>query len=903
MPVERLAEALADRYRLERELGAGGMATVYLAEDLRHHRHVAVKVLRPELAAVIGAERFLAEIRTTANLQHPHILPLFDSGEADHFLFYVMPYVEGESLRDRLRRETQLPIADATRIAGEVASALDYAHRHGVVHRDIKPENILLHDGRALVADFGIALAITSAGSGSGSRMTETGMSLGTPHYMSPEQAMGEREITARADVYALGAVLYEMLVGEPPFTGPSVQAIVAKVLTETPRPLLPQRHTIPPHLEAVVLTALEKLPADRYTTAGEFLAALGDTTARATSAATIAMRAPVRGRDSRTAAIAALTGLVLLLAGWTAWRALQPAVTEPVQRYALAMPDSQAITGLFAISPDGERLLFSGPGNRLWLKAHDRADAEPVPGTDGARRFVFSPDGKAVAFVEGSRVKKLTLGSASAIQLADSASPTGGLAWLDDGSIIYVRTAGRALMRVVAAGGSAEVMQQSDSLPAILPRALPGSRYVLFTVCFGGTCGSRQDLAVFDRKTRTTRILAPAVATGDYVAPGRLIFVRRDGVMLAAPFDPGRAVITGEAVPVRDSVVVLGPGYLPLYAVSRTGTFVTRLGATAGAERYTMVSIDRTGAETPLDPEWTFQMVVFGGNSGWAVSPDGTRLAIGLGTSSGDDIWIKHLPHGALSRLSLDSAPDFRPRWMPDGRTVTFISTRGPAAGGLSAAHLYRRAADGTGADSMVVDVGRPVYEAAWTRDLRWLALRTGGVVNQTGGRDIYAIRPGIDTAATPLLTSPVFDESALALSPDGHWMAYESNETGSTEVYLRPFPQVDAGKQQVSVRGGQAPIWARNGSELFYVSANREMMVVPVAGGASVQLGQPRILFRLPEGLYPLAGENYTPFDITPDGHFLMARLAQRGEAVHPVIVTEHWFQELDARMRSGR
>src|SRR5687768_7567882 len=236
------------------------MATVYLANDLRHHRQVAIKVLRPELAAVIGADRFLAEIRTTANLQHPHILPLFESGQADSFLFYVMPFVEGESLRDRLHREKQLPVGEAVRIAKEVASALDYAHRHGVIHRDIKPENILIHDGQALVADFGIALAASKAGGG---RMTETGMSLGTPHYMSPEQAMGEREITARSDVYALGAVTYEMLSGEPPFTGPTAQAIVAKVMTEEPRPLHMARKTIPEEVEDAVRRALEKLPAD----------------------------------------------------------------------------------------------------------------------------------------------------------------------------------------------------------------------------------------------------------------------------------------------------------------------------------------------------------------------------------------------------------------------------------------------------------------------------------------------------------------------------------------------------------------------------------------------------------------------------------------------------------------
>ena len=229
---EQLSAQFTDRYRLVRELGAGGMATVYLARDERHERDVAIKVLRPELAAVIGGARFLAEIRTTAHLQHPNILPLFDSGAAGPFLYYVMPHVAGDSLRDRLRRETQLAITDAVRIASEVASALDYAHRQGVIHRDIKPENVLFHDGRAMVADFGIALAASKV---DGGRMTATGMSLGTPHYMSPEQAMGEREITARSDVYSLGAVLYEMLVGEPPFTGPTAQAIVAKVLTTEP--------------------------------------------------------------------------------------------------------------------------------------------------------------------------------------------------------------------------------------------------------------------------------------------------------------------------------------------------------------------------------------------------------------------------------------------------------------------------------------------------------------------------------------------------------------------------------------------------------------------------------------------------------------------------------------------
>ena len=273
----RLGSALADRYRLERELGQGGMATVYLAEDLKHERKVAIKVLHPELSAVIGGERFLAEIKVTANLQHPHILGLIDSGEADKLLYYVMPYVSGESLRGRLSREKQLPVEDALRLVKEVASALDYAHRQGVVHRDIKPENILLQDGSALVADFGIALAVQQAG---GSRMTQTGMSLGTPHYMSPEQAMGEREIGPRSDVYALAAMAYEMLAGEPPFTGPNSQAIMAKVLTEQPQQLRLKRPTVAPATEAAILIALQKLPADRFGSAASFADALTNVSA-----------------------------------------------------------------------------------------------------------------------------------------------------------------------------------------------------------------------------------------------------------------------------------------------------------------------------------------------------------------------------------------------------------------------------------------------------------------------------------------------------------------------------------------------------------------------------------------------------------------------------------------------
>jgi len=303
--IDRLTAALADRYRIERELGAGGMATVYLAQDLKHDRKVAVKVLRPELAAVIGAERFLAEIKVTANLQHPNLLPLFDSGAAGQrgsgageFLFYVMPYVEGETLRARLERERQLPVDETVRLVTLLAGALDYAHAHGVIHRDLKPENILLAAGQPVIADFGIALAVAQAG---GSRVTETGLSLGTPHYMSPEQAAGDRTIDAKSDQYALGAVTYEMLSGEPPHGGPTAQVIIARLMTEKPRSLQATRPGIPRTLDLAVARALSKPAADRFPDCGAF--------------ARVLSTSPARAAPARRLIIAAGVGLLLVAA------------------------------------------------------------------------------------------------------------------------------------------------------------------------------------------------------------------------------------------------------------------------------------------------------------------------------------------------------------------------------------------------------------------------------------------------------------------------------------------------------------------------------------------------------------------------------------------------------------
>ena len=536
----RLTAALADRYRIERELGRGAWRRSISPKTSKHDRRVAVKVLRPELAAVIGAERFLSEIKTTANLQHAHILPLFDSGAAEGLLFYVMPYVEGETVRDRITREKQLPIDDAVRIAREVASALDYAHRRGVIHRDIKPENILLHDGQALVADFGIALAASKAGE---TRMTETGMSLGTPHYMSPEQAMGEREITPRSDVYALGCVLYEMLTGDPPFTGSTAQAIMARVLTETPRPMVPQRHTIPGPIEAAVFQALEKLPADRFATAAEFSEALGNPrfTARATAAALPTGALP-GSRRSR----ALIGGGAILLLAVAAWGWLRPQPLRPVTRVGLAFPKGQEPSGDIVLSPDASHLVYVGTGDsgtQVWVKERDRYEATPLPGTRNSMflGLSISPDGQWLAFTQGGHLQKVQLAGGAVITLVDSV-PVSGSAWLDDGTIIYpyYNNGTFVLRRVAETGGASTVIwQPADTQTAgVFPSPLPGGRGVLFTVCSTNFCLNQADLWVLDLRSGKARRLMGGALRGWYLPTGDLVYVQRGGGTFAVPFD-----------------------------------------------------------------------------------------------------------------------------------------------------------------------------------------------------------------------------------------------------------------------------------------------------------------------------------------------------------------------------
>jgi len=840
----RLGAALEGRYTIDREIGAGGMATVYLARDIRHKRHVALKVLNPELGAVLGVERFLAEIQVTANLQHPNLLPLFDSGEVEGLLFYTMPFVEGESLRVRLERERQLPVDETVRIASAIASALNYAHRHNVIHRDLKPENILMHEGQPLIADFGIALAVSNAG---GARITQTGLSLGTPQYMSPEQATGDRVVDGRTDIYLLGAMTYEMLVGDPPHVASTAQAVIAKLLTEIPASVRTSRPSVPPHVDAAVGRALEKLAADRFATAREFADALegrGAVAAPTSYQTPPAITGSSRGLPVRE--IAAWS-LVAALVAWLGFQQLRPPQREeaPVVRVNFDLPPNarinDVITGTtIAVSAKGDMIAFTSVG------------------VTGFQMYI--------AFTEGNVLRKVSVdgGQPSTLGTTGGTVPY-GLSWSGSGTIYVGSFSG--IWALPETGGTAQRVF-SDTTAARTgrrwPMVLPGGKAIVSVS--GNSSSAPQHLAVMRIDNRKTEEFDLPIAMPLGMIGDQLAYVSPSGGLMAVRFDIAARRPIGDPLQL-DAGVLLDPTAGAKASLSSSGT----LAYLSGRAQFQPV-LAAAGSTEPA------ALIREPGNySTPRFSPEGRRVAMTVFGASSTDIWIYDIPRNTFTRLTTERA-NIRSEWTPDGRHVIFISSDGSDVG------IWRQPADGSGPAELLYKPEIEPFEAIMSPDMKWLLFRTSPGAKYS--RDIFAVPLTGERAVVPVVTGPE-TESLPRLSPDGKWLAYQSNESGRFQIYVRPFPGSGA-RIQVSDNGGSEPLWGRSGLSLYYRAPNAEVIEVKVTTESEFSTGARTVVLT---GDY-LTDSSHPNYDVAPDGRLLMLK---RAGAESQTIVVHNWGREV--------
>lgn len=780
-PRERLSAALANRYRVERELGQGGMSTVYLAHDVRHDRKVAIKVLKPELAAVLGAERFVVEIKTTAAMSHPHILPLFDSGEADGFLFYVMPFIEGETIREKLTRETQFGVDEAVRIAREVADALDYAHRHGVIHRDIKPENILLHDGRAMVMDFGIALAVSAA---AGIRMTETGLSLGTPHYMSPEQATAEKEITGRSDQYSLASVLYEMLAGQPPHDGGAVQQVIMKIITEPVPPIQHHRKNVPANVSAALERALEKLPADRFDSVRAFSEALGNPgfgLPRALVVGAPTARALGWMTDARTLATIAVGVIGIGIAATVRGEARNRGPSE----YDVGLPDSAGLMPAaqdagFAVSPAGDFVVYEAVRNgrsEIWFRSLRDAAVRPIPGTEGGAQPVLSPNGDRIAFLRlaagGWTVEVVPVAGGSTTTIGRGVSSIRRLLWPAGDRILLLLSDINEARWLDAERGALTTVATSYCEGQ---SAMPGTNRLL---CGGGVQRWGSWIELGDSSVRRTLWRADdstrVFGSSFQLVEGRyLIYLTSSADLFAAPVDletgrVGRAMRMEAGIGLADFT---GNGS---YSISTSGTLVyaQRDNRTMGH----LVHVTNRGIDTlPVGRE---AFVTF------AQSPDGRRLAAVVQALDGMELRIYDLETGKFQTW-VRRATMVNPVWSPRGDQLLFGDTDS----------LFVGSPERSGAPEFLLHLPGGFEMNSWIADGRvfgWRYNPRGTVVMRIDRR--------------PVTVETLLSNSGFAFpSADGRWIGYA--DAAFTQAWIEPLPR-DGRRYQVGSGNLEDPQW----------------------------------------------------------------------------------------------
>jgi eukaryotic-like serine/threonine-protein kinase len=829
----RLAPALSDRYRIERELGQGGMATVYLAQDLKHHRQVAIKVLRPELSAALGAERFLREIETTANLRHPHILPLFDSGEADGFLFYVMPYVEGESLRDRLKREKQLPIDDALRITREVADALSYAHSKGVIHRDIKPENMLLESGHAVVADFGIAKAISAAG---GQTLTRTGMSVGTPQYMSPEQAAGESDLDGRSDLYSLACVLYEMLAGQPPFSGSTAESLVHQHLVVDARPITQLRPAVPPAIADALTRALAKNPADRFSPAAHFAAAL-------TMPGQDGSRRSPMPRWALGLATAAVVAVIVVGVLLRRRPAATPAVTIGRTTQVTRDPGLEVDP---ALSPDGTSLAYAaGPTDAMQIYVRQISGGRPVALTadssDNFRWPRWSPDGSQIAYQsnDGIYIVPALGGPPRRVTRIDPArlrfgvgwgAPIAGFDWSPDGRRILwsLGSNGDGITVKTLASGDTVSLAAPDGASA--PAWSPDGRTVAVAVgnpifTFGtGYFGNAGATAIWLIPLDGSTLIRITPDSSLNVSPqwspdGRALFwvsdrdgsrdVYRQQLDGRGAVGPPRRLTTGTDA--HGLSVSRESGRLAYSHLSAWDAIWSIPVPARGPVSIRSASRITTGNETIEDVD---------------VSPDGRWLVFDSDRGGNPDLYVMPAAGGEARQITTDPAGDFSPDWSSDGRQIVFHSRRNGNR------DVYSVDADGTGLRQWT-SASDEELDPDWAPDGSAVLFQQFG-----GATHGFGILPLTGTTRRELI--PAVSGDFAHWSPDSKAFLYHSQD-GLRVHHLGGGSETLVVSKAADGAEAYYAAWSPDGRRIYYLArspAGWVILSVASTGGASTVL-----------------------------------------------------------------
>jgi serine/threonine-protein kinase len=904
-------------FEVQSALGAGGMGEVYLARDTRLKRNVALKVLPDTFAQDDDrVARFRREAELLASLNHPNIAQIYglegqeaQEGQDRRALALVMELVEGPTLADLIDRGS-IALDEALPIARQIADALEAAHEKGVIHRDLKPANVkVTPDGTVKVLDFGLAkLAPLEGGDAAKTggvaalsmsptlsvHATYAGVILGTAAYMSPEQAKG-RTVDKRSDVWAWGCVLFEMLTGRRPFEGEDVADTIAFVLTKDPDwALLPP--AVPPAVRVLLHRCMEKDRKKRIADISTARFVLDEAAAlRAPEPAAAVSPAPSTSWWRRLAAYAAVLVAAVVVTAAAAWALLKGNDPTPQPaRFAIVPPSAQPLNvnspdrGI-AISPDGAHIVYRG-GNgsagvgSLTLRAIDRLEAHALPGIQAFRHAFFSPDGKWIGYFSLGELRKVSVSGGPSLQIVRTTSVPRGASWGPDDTIILATAdSATGLLRVPAGGGEMKVLTRPDAAHGesdhVFPSILPDGSAVLFTITASGQPDNSQ-VAVLDLKSGTSKILVRGGSQAEFVEPDHLVYAA-SGSLRAVRFDVKALELTSDPVPVVEQILTAATGEAA-FAVSRTGSLVYVPGGTGGlqASARSLVWVDRRGNEEPIKaPQRAYQYP--------RMSPDGTRVALDV-RDQDNDIWIWDLARTTLTRLTTDAALEGYPVWTPDGRRVVFNSQRS----GLNA-NLYWQAADGTGAAERLTTSGNIQLPTTITLDGAMVVLE-----EQVPGSlyDIMGLTLMGGRRTQPLIHT-AFSERNAEISPDGRWIAYQQFESTQSQVYVRPFPNVDSGRWQISSAGGTRPLWARSGRELFYLDAQDKLTGVPVQTTASTfSAGNPT---KLLETAYFAGAPTGRTYDVSPDGkRFLMIKESVEtnpNAAPAGLVVVLHWNEEL--------